>query len=77
MRLSCQAFNFCCAVQPGKGKSEAVEGVTSPFPCLLSHTVTGRMEIIWLFYRLKANISQAALGWGLYSSAHFLVGCLV
>lgn len=38
MRLSCQAFNICCAVQPGKGKSEAVEGVTPNFPCSPSLT---------------------------------------
>lgn len=38
MRLFCLAFDSCSAVQPGKGKSEAVEGVAPPFPCLSSLT---------------------------------------
>lgn len=38
MRPFCQIFNTCCAIQPGKGRSEAVEGVSPHFPLFLSHT---------------------------------------
>lgn len=54
MRLSCQAFNICCAVQPAKGTSEAVEGVSPPFPCLSSHILLlGEWRYFGFFTDLK------------------------
>lgn len=45
MKMFCQTFNTCCGVQPGKDKSEAVEGVSPHIPLFLSHTVNGGKEV--------------------------------